>query len=159
MTISLRLAATWILATVATCAAPVFAQNNGVATKGYGAGIPAPVDRAARNRNAERDLLGAPSEYGSGNARGGNTDDAQRAALLDEQRMTITDGKPAAGKAPGKAPGEVPGKAPGAANGAANMAAQPGGANARAGLQPTGAAKNTYADPYTSKRSVYRSPW
>lgn len=147
-----------MLAGAATCAISAFAQNNAApaaaTVNGYGAAAPAPVDRAAKNRNNEQLLLGAPREYGDGGMQD-NTDDAQRAALLDQQRMTVTGGQPApAGKAQRKAPA--------AANGQVRVAGQPGPGrqNAGDGLLPAGAAKNTYADPYgTSKRSVYRSPW
>lgn len=152
MSTSIRHAATWMLVAAAACAAPAFAQNNAApAANGYGAAAPAPVDRAAKNRNKEQLLLGAPREYGDGGMQG-NTEDAQRAALLDQQRMTLTDGQPAPGKAQRKPPA--------AANGQLRVAGQPGRPNAGDNLLPAGEAKNTYADPYgTSKRSVYRSPW
>jgi hypothetical protein len=144
-----------MLAAAATCAVPAFAQNNAApaarTVTGYGAAAPAPVDRAAKNRNSEQQLLGAPREYSDGGTQG-NTDDAQRAALLDEQRMTVTDGQPA--------PRKGQRKAPAAANGPLRVAGQPGRANAGDSLLPAGAAKNTYTDPYgAGKRSVYRSPW
>lgn len=156
MSTSIQHAATWMLATIATCAVPAFAQNDAApaaaTTNGYGAVAPVPVDRATKNRNKEQLLLGAPREYGSG-ATQGNVDDARRDALLDEQRMTVTDGQPVPGKAPRKAPG--------AANGAMRVAGPPGGPKTGDALPPPRAAKKTtYADPYgAGKGSVYRSPW
>lgn len=159
MTTSIRHAATWVFVAVATCATPVFAQNNAApaatAANGYGADTPAPANRTAKNRTREQQLLGAPREYG-GDDMQGKTDDTQRAALLDEQRMTVTGAAPGGQPAPGK--GQR--KAPAAANGQLRVADQLGRANAAAGLLPEGAAKNAYADPYgAGKRTVYRSPW
>src|SRR5579871_4744744 len=120
MTTPIRLAAVWTLTVIASCALPAFAQNNGPAApaakavnNGYGNGAPAydiggtgmqtPADRQARNYKREEDLLGAPHEYGGADTPQDNTEDAQRAALLDERRMTVLGGaanaKPAGGKA------------------------------------------------------------
>ncbi|WGS50574.1 hypothetical protein LFL96_03435 [Paraburkholderia sp. D15] len=166
---------------LATLAAPAlaFAQNNGnvngngnaapaaapVAT-GYGINAPAPVDRMAKQRASEQTLLGAPREYSSDDLKQGDTEDAQRTALLNEQRMKVLGnaqgaqgGQPNLGKGVGK--GNV--KANAAANGAAQFrVADQANApvNAADALMPAGAAKNTYADPYaTRKGTVYRSPW
>ncbi|MGF6900931.1 hypothetical protein [Paraburkholderia sp. GAS348] len=153
MTTPIRLAATWMLVAVATCAAPAFAQNSAATAaipgNAYGAEAPVPFGQTEKNRNREQQLLGAPREYSDGD--GGtqrNIDHAQR----DEQRMTVTGGQPASGKGQRKAPA--------GAHDPLRGAAQPGRPNAGADLLPAGAAKNAYADPYgAGKRSVYRSPW
>jgi hypothetical protein len=188
MTNSIRHTATCMFVAVATCALPAFAQNNAApaapaatAINDYGAGLPAPGDRRAKNRDNEQELLGAPPEYGGGDTPQDNTDDAQRAALLDEQRMTVTDGGAGAQRAPRNAQR----KAPGAANGQMRAAGQgrpnaaggqqpqdaaknpgqmrvagQGRPTAAEGLLPQGAATNTYADPFGGgKRAIYRSPW
>jgi len=69
--------------------------------------------------------------------------------------MTVTDGEQA-GK-PGAAGKR---KAPPVANGQLRVADAAARPRADDKLVPQGAAKATYADPYTmGKRSVYRSPW
>lgn len=166
-----------------TLAAPAFAlaQNNGngnpppaaapVAT-GYGIYAPAPVDRLAKQRASEQTLLGAPREYSSDDLKQGDTEDAQRTALLNEQRMKVlgnAQGAPGAQGGQGGLPKLGKGVANGNAKGnaAANGAAQfrvadqaNAPVNAADALMPAGAAKNTYADPYaTRKGAVYRSPW
>jgi hypothetical protein len=149
------------IATCAACAAPALAQNAApapaaptlAATGATSYATPAPAARvkpADARRNSETQLLGAPRDYGSPDAQKGNTVDAQQAALLDEQRMTVLGGAQ---------PAMRNNKAPGAANGKARVAGQPGRPNAADGLMPAGAAKNTYADPYASKQTVYKSPW
>ncbi len=106
------------------------------------------------NRNSETQLLGAPRDYGSPDAQQGNTADAQQAALLDEQRMTVLGGS-AAGRAQSSPTRRRP-----PANGKVRVAGQPGGPNAADRLMPDGAAKTTYADPYDpGKHAVYKSPW
>lgn len=79
----------------------------------------------------------------------------RRAALMDEQRMTVIGGEQAAQQgAAGKR------KAPAAANGQLRVADAAPGQRAADKLLPQGAAKAAYTDPYaTGKRSVYRSPW
>lgn len=163
MITTLRHARTSLLLAIATCAcaAPALAQNAApapaapalAATAATSYGTPAPTARAKpgdARRNSEAQLLGAPRDYGSPDAQKGNTADAQQAALLDEQRMTVLGGAQPA----------VRNKAPGAANGKVRVAGQPGRPNAAAGLMPESAAKNTYADPYaTGKHAVYKSPW
>ncbi|SIT42879.1 conserved exported hypothetical protein [Paraburkholderia ribeironis] len=165
MTNSIRLSAAWIFVAVTTCALPAFAQNNAapaardataVNRYGYGTGLPAAVDRRATNRYNEQQFLGAPAEYGSGDTPQGDTDDAQRTALLDEQRMTVTAGGAGAQRAPARAQRKAPAAA---ANGQVRVAGQPGRPTAAEGLLPQGAAKNAYADPYASKHAIYRSPW
>lgn len=147
---------------------PAFAQNAGpnaaaaalppaaTAANGYGLNAQLPANRRAAHRSSEQALLGSPNPYSTDGAQG-NTNDAQRAALLDSQRMTVLGGDQAAQPAVGK--GKVKGKAPAAANGQVRVAAQPGRPNAAAGLTPEGAARATYTDPYASKQGVYRSPW
>jgi hypothetical protein len=154
-------------ATCAICAAPALAQNAAAApapaaptlaaTASTSYRTPAPAARAkpgAAHRNSEAQLLGAPRDYGSPGAQQGNTADAQQAALLDEQRMTVLGGgQPAVGKGQRN-------KAPAAANGKLRVAGQPGRPNAADGLMPDGAAKTTYADPFDAgKHAVYKSPW
>jgi hypothetical protein len=167
MTTSLRHTATWMFFSIASCAAPAFAQNAApnpavaapvpaaTAVNDYGVNGQLPADRRAAHRNSEQALLGAPNPYGTDNAQG-NTDDAQRTALLDTQRMTVLGGgqgaQPAVGKGQRKA-------APAPANGQMRVAGQPGRPNAANALTPEGAATTTYADPYASKQGVYRSPW
>ena len=164
MTISFRHTRTSLLLAIATCAAPALAQNAApapplAATAATSYGTPtaaAPANPGAAHRNNEAKLLGAPRDYGSPDAQQGNTADAQQAALLDEQRMTVLGGQggqPAVGKAQRN-------KAPAAANGKVRVAGQPGRPNAADGLMPDGAAKTTYADPYApGKHAVYKSPW
>jgi hypothetical protein len=159
---------TWLALALASCALPVFAQNAAPKAAaaapafaaptptGYGASLPPPVDRRAAQRTSEQALLGAPQEYGADGITQGNTDDAQRTALLNEQRMTVTDGQGAkAGAAKGQRKAPVA-----AANGQGKAAGQPARQNAADGLMPQGAAKAAYADPYDAgKHAVYRSPW
>lgn len=163
---SLRQPATWLFLALAASAVPALAlaQNNAAppapaanAGTAYGTLPQAPVDRRAKQRTSEQTLLGAPRPYGTADMQQGDTDDAQRTALLNEQRMTVLGGgqgaQPALGKGNGKAP------APGAAQ--LRVADQAGPRlKAADGLTPEGAVKNTYADPYaTGKHAVYRSPW
>lgn len=167
MTTSLRHTATWIFLAIACGAVPAFAQNaapNGggnapppaaTAVNGYGVEAQLPANRRAAHRDSEKALLGSPNPYGTDNPQG-NTDDAQRAALLDTQRMTVLGGQgaqPAVGKGQRKAPA--------AAKGQVQVAGQPGPPNqANAALAADGTAKTTYADPYSAgKHGVYRSPW
>lgn len=167
MTISFRHTTTSLLLAIATCSAPALAQNAApaaapaaptlAATAATAYGTPTPAARAnpgAAHRNSEAQLLGAPHEYGSPGAQQGNTADAQQAALLDEQRMTVLGGgQPAVGKGQRNKPQA-------AANGKVRVAGQPGGPNAADGLMPEGAARTTYANPYDpGKHAVYRSPW
>jgi hypothetical protein len=162
MTISIRHAATWMFVAVAASAVPAFAQSTApvaAPTNGNAANAPAPVNRTVRDRNSEQQLLGAPREYGNDGIQGGNGDDPQRTALLDEQRMTVTDGgqaaRPAAARGQRKAPAGANGT-----NGPVRVAGQPGRPNAADGLTPQGATRAAYADPYgAGKRTVYRSPW
>jgi hypothetical protein len=161
VTRSIRHAATWVCVAIAACAAPALAQTTAPAamtTYGNGAAAQDPAGRVAKNRNNEQQLLGAPHDYGNADTPQGNLGDAQRTAILDEQRMTVTGGAQA-GQAARPAAGKGQRKAPGGANGAMRVAGQPGRPNAADGLTPEGAARNTYADPYASKRGVYRSPW
>ena len=165
MTISFRHITPPLLLAIATYAVPALAQNAAApapaapalaATAATSYGTPAPAARAnpgAAHRNSEAQLLGAPRDYGSPDAQQGNTADAQRAALLDEQRMTVLGGaQPAVRKQPNKAQA--------AGNGKVRVAGQPGGPNAAARLMPDGAAKTTYADPFDAgKHAVYKSPW
>ncbi|MDR8397442.1 MULTISPECIES: hypothetical protein [Paraburkholderia] len=166
MTTSLRHTATWMFFAIASCGLPAFAQNAApnpaaaapapaaTATNDYGVNAQLPANRRAAHRNSEQALLGAPNPYGTDNMQG-NTDDAQRNALLDTQRMTVLGGgqgaQPALGKSQRKAPAA-------AANGQVRVAGQPGRPNP-ATLTPEGAATAAYADPYAGKRGVYRSPW
>lgn len=171
MIIPLRHTTTSLFLAIATFAAPALAQNAApapapataapglaaTAATGYGTPRPAAAANARGARHKSEDqLLGAPPQYGSPDAQQGNTADAQQAALLDEQRMTVTGGQPALGNG-------LRNKAPGAANGKVQAAGQPGRPNAANSLMPAGAAKTTYADPYDptgpGKHSVYRSPW
>lgn len=120
--------------------------------------VAAPKNGRAAHRASEEKLLGAPQEYGAADAPQRNTADAQQAALLDEQRMSVTGAGPGALAAPGKGQRiKVP-----AANGNARVAGQPR-PTANDALMPATAAKATYADPYdltgTGKHGVYRSPW
>ncbi|AXF06993.1 hypothetical protein CUJ91_03050 [Paraburkholderia graminis] len=160
MTTLIRHTAHCMLLLTAVCAAPAFAQKaapamTATAPTGYGAPAPAPVDRRAVQRKREQKLLGAPDGYVAGNPQDANIDNGRRAALLDEQRMTVTDGEQA-GK-PGAAGKR---KAPPVANGQLRVADAAARPRADDKLVPQGAAKATYADPYTmGKRSVYRSPW
>jgi hypothetical protein len=168
MMTSLRHTATWTFLAIASCATPAFAQNAApnpatavrppaaTAANGYGLNAQLPADRRAAHRSSEQGLLGAPNPYGTDGAQG-NTNDAQRAALLDSQRMTVLGGDQAAQPAVGKGKGQR--KAPAAANGQVRVAGQPGRPNAADGLTPEGAARATYADPYATKQGVYRSPW
>ncbi|SMG44312.1 hypothetical protein [Paraburkholderia susongensis] len=166
----------WMFAAVAICATPAFAfaQNdaapaapNAAAAAAnsyagnritYGKGLQTPAERTAKNRNAEQDLLGAPPEYGLGDNPEGNTDDAQRKALLDERRMTVLGQMPNAKAANAKL-GKTQRNAPAAGDPmrAPNQTDRPNAAN---GAPPRGAPKEAYADPYGgAKRAVYRSPW
>ncbi|MFM0299643.1 hypothetical protein PQR05_18660 [Paraburkholderia sediminicola] len=168
MTISFRHTPRSLLLAIATCAVPALAQNAPpaaaaptlAATAATAYGTPTPAARAnpgAAHRNSEAQLLGAPHEYGSPDAQQGNTADAQQAALLDEQRMTVLGGGQGGQSAVGKGQRN---KAQAAANGKVRVAGQPGGPNAADGLMPEGAARATYADPYDpGKHAVYRSPW
>ncbi|WP_144144761.1 hypothetical protein [Paraburkholderia sp. BCC1884] len=160
MNISLRHTARWLSLAIAACATPAFAQNAApaapaqgnapttVAATGYGTDAQAPANRRATQRNGEQSLLGAPDAYGDDTPLG-NTDDAQRNALMSEQRMTVLGGaQPAAGK-----------RKAAAGNGPVRVAGQGGQPTTPDGMAG-GAAKTTYADPYTSgKQAVYRSPW
>ena len=121
----------------------------------YGAPMPTPVDRGALQRKREQKLLGAPDGYDTGNPQNGTLDDARRAALLDEQRMTVN------GAVQGGQPGAAgKRKAPAAVNGQLRVADAAARPRATDKPLPEGAAKATYADPYApGKRSVYRSPW
>lgn len=150
------------IATCAACATPAFAQNAAQAVapaaNDNGVAMQAPPDRLAKNRIKEQSLLGAPRDYGSGDTPQLSLGDAQRTAIPDEQRMTMNgDGQAAQAARPAVGKGQR--KAPGAANGAMRVAGQPGRPNAADGLTPEGATRNAYADPYASKRAVYRSPW
>lgn len=165
MTIPFRHIAPSLLLAIATYAVPALAQNAAApapaapalaATAATSYGTPAPAARAkpgVANRNSETQLLGAPRDYGSPDAQQGNTADAQQAALLDEQRMTVLGGaQPAVRKQPNKAQA--------AGNGKVRVAGQQGGPNAANRLMPDGAAKTTYADPFDAgKHAVYKSPW
>lgn len=161
MTTTLRHTAYCTLLFTAAYAAPTLAQNaaparapamTATAPTGYGAPVPAPVDRRATQRKREQSLLGAPDAYDVGIAQNGNLDDARRTALLDEQRMTAN------GSAQGGQPGAaLKRKAPDGQLRVADAAARPRAAEK---LLPEGAARATYSDPYaTGKASVYRSPW
>ncbi|SOE68206.1 hypothetical protein SAMN05446635_3242 [Burkholderia sp. OK233] len=166
MTISFRHITPSLLLAIATYAVPALAQNAAApapaapalaATAATSYGTPAPAARAnpgAAHRNSEAQLLGAPRDYGSPDAQKGNTADAEQAALLDEQRMTVLGGaQPAVRKG-------QPNKAQAAGNGKVRVTGQPGGPNAAARLMPDGAAKTTYADPFDAgKHAVYKSPW
>lgn len=163
MMTSLRHIASWTLLAIASCAAPAFAQNAApalppaaTAANGYGLNAQLPANRRTAHRSSEQALLGAPNPYSTDGAQG-DTNDAQRAALLDTQRMTVLGGDQAAQPAVGKGKGK--GKAPAAVNGQLRVAAQPGRPNAGTGATPEGAARTTYTDPYASKQGVYRSPW
>lgn len=158
MTTSLRHTATWMFLAIASCAVPAFAQNAApdraapapaaTAVNGYGVNAQLPANRRAAHRDSEKALLGSPNPYGKDNVQG-NTDDAQRAALLDTQRMTVLGGGQGAKPALGKGQRKV------------QAAGQPGRPNqANAALAADGTAKTTYADPYSAgKHGVYRSPW
>jgi hypothetical protein len=169
---SLRQPAAWLFLALAASAAPVLAlaQNNPAqpapaantgtnAGTTYGALPQAPVDRRAKQRTSEQTLLGAPRPYGTADMQQGDTDDAQRTALLNEQRMTVLGGGQGAQPALGKAKGN--GKAPAPGTAQLRVADQAGPQlKAADGLTPEGAVKNTYADPYAAgKHAVYRSPW
>ncbi|MFM0240679.1 hypothetical protein [Paraburkholderia phytofirmans] len=168
MTTSLRHTASWTLLAIASCAVPAFAQNAApnnaapalppaaTAANGYGLNAQLPANRRAAHRSSEQAMLGSPNPYSTDGAQG-DTNDAQRTALLDTQRMTVLGGDQAAQPAVGK--GKAKGKAPAAANGQLRVAAQPGRPNVGAGPAPGGAIRNTYTDPYASKQGVYRSPW
>ncbi|EDZ97773.1 conserved hypothetical protein [Burkholderia sp. H160] len=164
MTNSIRHTAAWLFIAATTYALPGFAQNNAApaapdanAVNDFGAGPPAPAGRRAANRNNEQQLLGAPAELGGGTLQG-DTDEAQRADLLDEQRMTVTDRDARAQRARDKAQR----KTPAIANGQMRVAGQPGpgaGSPIAAGLLQ-GISKNPYTDPYSAdKHPIYRSPW
>ena len=166
MTASIRHTTTWMFLALASCAAPAFAQNAApapaaapaaTAATGYGSNAQkTPVERRAARRNSEQQLLGAPHEYSTDDTAQGNTDEAQRTALLNEQRMKVLGG--AQGAQPARGKGQR--KAPAAANGQLRVAGQAGRPTAAEGLMPEGAAKTTYADPYDAgKHAVYRSPW
>lgn len=167
MNISLRHTATSLFAAIAWCAVPAFAQMAAPAAPaapaaatapGYGMNAAAPQNGRVAHRASEEQLLGAPQEYGADTLQR-NTADAQQAALLDEQRMSVTRQGPGAPAAPGKGQRL---KAPAAANGNARVAGQRR-PTANDALMPATAAKTTYADPYdptgTGKHGVYRSPW
>lgn len=163
MTTLLRHTAIPLLLAGAISTGPVLAQNAPpaaqdaapAATARIGAAA-APADPRARQRKKEQQLLGAPNEYGAAGAQGADTDNAQQAALLDEQRMQVMGGAQGGARAPAKGQRNV---AP-VAN-AAN--AQAGGVTAAGALTQAGAAKTTYADPFdangTGKHAVYKSPW
>ena len=171
MNTSLRHTATSLFVAIAWCAAvPALAQTAAPApvapaaaaatAPGYGGiNAAAPKNGRAAHRASEEKLLGAPQEYGAADAPQRNTADAQQAALLDEQRMSVTGAGPGALPAPGKGQRI---KAPAAANGNARVAGQPR-PTANDALMPAAAAKATYADPYdltgSGKHGVYRSPW
>jgi hypothetical protein len=150
------------IATCAACATAALAQNAvpdvAPAANNNGAAMQAPTDRVAKNRANDQALLGAPRDYGSNDTPQRNLGDAQRTAILEEQRMTMN-GDGQAGQAARPAAGKAQRKAPGAANGAMRVAGQPGRPNAADGLTPEGATRNAYTDPYAGKRAVYRSPW
>ena len=168
MTFSFPHTTTSLFIAIAMYAAPALAQNAApapaaapalAATAATSYATPAaaaPAKPGVAHRKSEAQLLGAPREYGSPDAQQDNTADAQQAALLDEQRMTVLGGQggqPALGKGQRN-------KAQAGANGKVRVAGQPGGPNAAAGLMPDGAAKTTYADPYDpGKHAVYKSPW
>lgn len=167
MTNSFRHTATGMILAIASCAMPVFAQNAApkpaapgpavaaTTPTGYGAPLPPPVDRRAAQRTSEQTLLGAPQEYSADGMTQGNTDDAQRTRLLNEERMTVTGPGQRAKAGPAKGPRKAP-----AENGQAPIAGRPARQNAADGLMPQGAAKAAYADPYDAgKHAVYRSPW
>ncbi|MFL9865164.1 hypothetical protein PQR67_13380 [Paraburkholderia fungorum] len=168
MTITFRHTSTSLFLAIATYAAPALAQNAApapaapvlAATAATSYGTPtaaAPVKPGVAHRKSEADLLGAPRDYGSPDAQQGNTADAQQAALLDEQRMTVLGGQ---GAQPAVRKGLRNNTLPAGANGKVRVAGQPGGPNAADGLMPDGAAKTTYADPYApAKHAVYKSPW
>ncbi|MFM0556101.1 hypothetical protein P0D69_34795 [Paraburkholderia sediminicola] len=168
MMTSLRHTATWTFLAIASCAMPAFAQNAApnpaaaarppaaTAANGYGLNAQLPAERRAAHRSSEQGFLGAPNPYGTDDTQG-NTNDAQRAALLDTQHMTVLGGDQAAQPAVGKGKGQR--KAPAAVNGQVRVAGQPGRPTAADGLTPQGAARATYTDPYASKQGVYRSPW
>jgi hypothetical protein len=166
MMTTLRHTRTSLLLAIATCATPALAQNAApaaaaqpalAATAATSYGTPAPVAAAKpgdANRNREMQLLGAPRDYGSLDEQKGNTADAQRAALLDDQRMTVLGGAPPAVRKGQRKPAQAAG------NDKLRLAGQPGRPNAADGLMPDGAAKNTYADPYAAgNKPVYKSPW
>jgi hypothetical protein len=150
------------IAAYGACANLALAQNaapdTAPAANKNGAAMQAPADRAAKNRDSDEALLGAPPDYGSNDTPQRNLGDAQRTAILDQQRMTMN-GDGQTGQAARPAAGKAQRKTPGAANGAMRVAAQPGRPNAAEGLTPEGATRNAYADPYAGKRAVYRSPW
>ncbi|REG61186.1 hypothetical protein B0G80_4020 [Paraburkholderia sp. BL6669N2] len=170
MITSLRHTASWTLLAIASCAVPAFAQNAApnnaapalppaaTAANGYGLNAQLPANRRAAHRNSEQALLGSPNPYSTDGAQG-DTNDAQRAALLDTQRMTVLGGDQAAQPAVGKGKAKGKGKAPAAADGQVRVAGQPGRPNTAAGLTPQGATRTTYTDPYAGKQGVYRSPW
>ncbi|MBW9139955.1 hypothetical protein JNB70_24920, partial [Rhizobium pusense] len=83
MTTTLRHTAYCTLLFTAAYAAPTLAQNaaparapamTATAPTGYGAPVPAPVDRRATQRKREQSLLGAPDAYDVGVAQNGNLD-------------------------------------------------------------------------------------
>ncbi|PQV52448.1 hypothetical protein [Paraburkholderia sp. BL21I4N1] len=165
---SLRQSATCLFLALAASAVPAFAlaQNNPAqpapaanAGTTYGTLPRAPVDRRAKQRTSEQTLLGAPRPYGTADMQQGDTDDAQRTALLNEQRMTVLGGGQGAQPALGKGKGN--GKAPAPGTAQLRVADQAGPQlKAADGLTQEGAVRNTYADPYaTGKHAVYRSPW
>jgi hypothetical protein len=108
MNTSLRHTATWMLLAIGSCAMPAFAQKAApepapaaTAVNAYGVNAQLPANRRAAHRDSEKALLGSPNPYGTDNMQG-NTDDAQRAALLDTQRMTVLGGGQGAQPAVGK---------------------------------------------------------
>ena len=60
------------------------------------------ADARTRQRKKEQQLLGAPNEYGAAGAQGADTDNAQQAALLNEQRMQVMGGAQGGARAPAK---------------------------------------------------------
>lgn len=149
------------IATYAACATPALAQNAvpdaAAAANNNVPAMQTPADRLAKNRVKEQSLLGAPRDYGGDDTPQRNLGDAQRTAIPDEQRMTMNGDEQANQAAQPARP--AAGKAQPKAAGALRVAGQPGRPNAADGLTPEGAARNAYADPYASKRAVYRSPW
>lgn len=152
----IRHATTWMYIAIAACATPAFAQDIAPAAatgaNGNGAAMQGPANRAAQNgNNNDVALLGAPADYGSDDTPQRSLGDAQRTAILDEQRVTM------GGDGPAARPANV--RIQRKAGGAMRVAGQPGRADAAASLTPEGASRNTYGDPYANKGAVYRSPW
>ncbi|MCC8401261.1 hypothetical protein LJ655_05010 [Paraburkholderia sp. MMS20-SJTN17] len=165
---SIRHAAGCLFVAVTTYALPAFAQYNvdnvepatpdAAALNDDGAGLPAPAGRRATNRPGEQQPPGAPAEYGGGDTPQGDTGEAQRAAPLGQQRVTVTNG----GAGARRARDDAKRKTPATDNGQMRVAGQPGpaGPTAAEARPLQGAPKNVYADPYDAgKHPIYRSPW